>query len=166
MAMDGEFYELCGKLVDSRYVRQGEEGRKKRGAAVNNLLRHKKLPKEGWDDDLIQLLLRELSLMDTNNFVDKCGAGEREGRVFSGLVARRHFGLSHGIGRSGDVTAIQPKAAGSSVLVQLANKLALDVLRVSGAVHAAACFVVPVATGTWFVEIELLLEILKAAICK
>lgn len=145
--MDSEFYQLCGKLVDERYVRQGEEGRKKRNAAINNLLRHKKLPKEGWDDDLIQLLLRELSLMDTNNFMDKCGAGEREGRVFSRLVAQRHFGLSHGIGRSGDVTAIQPKAAGSSVLVQLANKLTLDVLRVSGAVHVASCFVVPVATG-------------------
>ena len=35
---------------------------------------------QGWDEDLILLLLRELSLMDTNNFVDKCGAGEREGR--------------------------------------------------------------------------------------
>merc|ERR1719193_315827 len=147
LRMESEFYQLCGKLVDERYVRQGEEGRRKRNSAINNLLRHKKLPKEAWDEDQIQLLLRELALMDTNNFADKCGAGEREGRVFSRLVSQRHFGFSHGIGRSGDVTAIQPKAAGSSVLVQLANKLALDALRSSGVVHAASCFVVPVATG-------------------
>ena len=107
--MDSEFYQLCGKMVDERYIRQGEEGKKKRVSAINNLLRHKKLLKEGWDDASIRLLLAELSLMDSNNFVDKCGAGEREGRVFARLVAERHFGLSHGIGRSGDVTAIQPK---------------------------------------------------------
>ena len=50
------------------------------------------------------------------------------------------------------------KAAGSSVLVQLVNRLTLDVLRVSGAVHCASCFVVPVATG---MSIVLTLSALK-----
>jgi hypothetical protein len=39
--------------------------------------------------------------MDSNNFPENCGAGEREGRIFSGMVARRCWGLAHGIGRSG-----------------------------------------------------------------
>jgi O-phospho-L-seryl-tRNASec:L-selenocysteinyl-tRNA synthase len=43
--------------------------------------------------------------MDTNNFINKSGVGEREGRVYSGIVFRRHFGLSHGIGRSGEISA-------------------------------------------------------------
>ena len=30
----------------------------------------------------------------------KSGAGEREGRVYSDMVLRRHFNLSHGIGES------------------------------------------------------------------
>ena len=47
--------------------------------------------------------------MDSNNFVDNIGVGEREARVACGLVARRHYGLAHGIGRSGDVAAEQPK---------------------------------------------------------
>ena len=51
----------------------------------------------------------------------------------SGLV---HFGicarLGHGIGRSGDIAAIQPKAAGSSILMKLTNSMALDVLRMAG----------------------------------
>lgn len=52
--------------------------------------------------------------MDSNNFPDNVGVGEREGRVACPLVARRHYGLAHGIGRSGDVAAEQPKVSGWS----------------------------------------------------
>jgi hypothetical protein len=48
-------------------------------------------------------------MMDSNNFENNVGVGEREARVFSPLVARRHFRLAHGIGRSGDIAAEQPK---------------------------------------------------------
>ena len=47
--------------------------------------------------------------MDSNNFVDNVGVGEREARVACPAVARRHYGLAHGIGRSGDIAAEQPK---------------------------------------------------------
>lgn len=57
------------------------------------------------------------------------GAGEREGRVYSPLVLQRHFGLGHGIGRSGDVMEAQPKAVGSSALLRLTLKLTLDAIR-------------------------------------
>ena len=50
----------------------------------------------------------------------------------AGLVSRRHFHLGHGIGRSGDLTEPQPKAAGSSLLNRLTNDLALDALRAAG----------------------------------
>lgn len=40
---------------------------------------------------------RDLAMMDSNNFVDNVGMGEREGRIFSPLVARRHYGLAHGV---------------------------------------------------------------------
>jgi O-phospho-L-seryl-tRNASec:L-selenocysteinyl-tRNA synthase len=68
---------------------------------LNSLLIQKKLPKIGFDDSLIEFVLEQLSTMDSNNFQSNCGVGEREGRVFSSLVARRHYSLSHGIGRSG-----------------------------------------------------------------
>lgn len=85
--------------------------------------------------------------------------------------------LIHGIGRSGDVAAVQPKAAGSSLLNKLTNSVVLDVLKIAGrwickfhfkscqsaarwqkgslpfwltitGVRAAtSCFVVPMATG-------------------
>lgn len=40
--------------------------------------------------------------------------------------------LIHGIGRSGDIAAVQPKAAGSSLLNKLTNSVVLDVLKLSG----------------------------------
>ena len=73
--------------------------------------------------------------MDSNNFEENVGVGEREARVLSGVVRRRHFGLAHGVGRSGDVAAVQPKAAGSSLLAKLANALALDALKEAGLVE-------------------------------
>ncbi len=45
------------------------------------------------------------------------------------MVYRRHFGLSHGIGRSGDLVEPQPKAAGSSAAAALTNALLLDLFR-------------------------------------
>jgi len=40
--------------------------------------------------------------------------------------------LAHGIGRSGDLTAIQPKAAGSSLLNTITNRLVLHSLKIAG----------------------------------
>lgn len=51
----------------------------------------RKLPETGWDDASIELLLQELAVMDSNNFHGNCGVGEREARIASSLVARRHY---------------------------------------------------------------------------
>lgn len=48
---------------------------------VTSLLSNRRLPTRGWDDAQIEYLLTELSLMDSNNFADNVGVGEREGRV-------------------------------------------------------------------------------------
>lgn len=54
------------------------------------------------------------------------------------LVARRHYRMGHGIGRSGDIGEVQPKAAGSSLLIKLANALLLDTIRFMGKSSFAA----------------------------
>lgn len=122
-----------------------------------SLFINRRLPDHGWSDVQIQSLLFLFSTLDTNNKTLAqgsyggdghdgddddanntedgsgetrwCGVGEREGRVYSSLVSQRHFGLSHGMGRSGDIMEPQPKAAGSSVLVKLTLLLTLDALR-------------------------------------
>lgn len=89
-----------------------------------SLFVNRRLADAGWSDIQIQHLLFLLSTCDTNNKATAtntndsssstvesrwCGVGEREGRVYSSLVANRHFGFAHGIGRSGDITEPQPK---------------------------------------------------------
>ena len=50
------------------------------------------------DDLTIRYFLDTFAIMDSNNFDGKIGVGERESRVFSGLVRERHFHMGHGIG--------------------------------------------------------------------
>lgn len=44
----------------------------------------KKLPEHGWDNATIEYFVNELALMDSNNFLNRCGVGEREARVVCG----------------------------------------------------------------------------------
>ena len=50
------------------------------------------------------------------------------------MICCNYLRLCHGIGRSGDITAIQPKAAGSSIIMKLTNALALDIIRQCGTI--------------------------------
>lgn len=138
-----------------------------------SLFTHKCLPADGWSDFQIQSLLMLLSSLDTNHNETShhtsdndgpkkwnakwCGVGEREGRVYSNLVSSRHFGLSHGVGRSGDITEAQPKAVGSSILANLTKCLVLDAMRRVCGMNAksgggkggpaSSCIVLPLCTG-------------------
>ena len=98
---------------------------------------------------MIESFLLELSQLDSNNFLDNCRVGEREGRVYSKLVQRRNFSLHHGIGRSGDVSADQPKAIGSSIIAKLANILVADAMKISGlqSIDSTTTLLLPLCTG-------------------
>jgi len=129
------------------YVNQGLQNEKSRQNLMKVLLSHEKLPRIGWTDQAIEIAIQEFSVMDSNNFLSNAGVGEREGRVFSSLVARRHFNLSHGIGRSGDIAEVQPKAAGSSIIYKLTNSLAMHAMEVAGLRPGLTGLVLPMATG-------------------
>ena len=143
----GEF-ELAGALVGAGAVRQaagsGPGGRRRR---LRALLSSRALPRTGWPPEEVEAFVRETALLDHTAFVGLAGMGEREGRVFAPAVARRYFGLAHGMGRSGDVTAEQPKACGSSLLAKLTNLLARDALREAGLRGCGPAVVLPLATG-------------------
>mmetsp|Transcript_64002 Transcript_64002/g.171437 ORF Transcript_64002/g.171437 Transcript_64002/m.171437 type:complete len:94 (-) Transcript_64002:3-284(-) len=55
--------------------------------------------------------------------------------------------MTHGVGRSGDLTAEQPKAAGSSLLSKITHLMALHALKISGLESASSCVILPLATG-------------------
>jgi len=127
--MNAKNFELASLLVSSGYVKQAAESRHIREGLITSLLSQRRLPQQGWDETSIELFLAELSMMDSNNFPGAAGVGEREARIHSGIVSRRYFGLGHGVGRSGDIAAEQPKACGSSIIQKLTNYLTLDAIR-------------------------------------
>ncbi|XP_055548376.1 O-phosphoseryl-tRNA(Sec) selenium transferase isoform X2 [Wyeomyia smithii] len=85
--------------------------------------------------------------MDSNNFINPCGMGEREGRVICELVRSRHFNFAHGVGRSGNLTEPQPKATGSTIMSNLTNSLLLDLIREVGVRSCKKAILMPLATG-------------------
>jgi O-phospho-L-seryl-tRNASec:L-selenocysteinyl-tRNA synthase len=114
---------------------------------IRQLFEQRKLPKEGWPDDTIRLLLTILSAMDTDKDPKAARIGEREARVASPLVSELAAGFNHGVGRSGVLVAPQPKAAGGSLMYQITNRLAEDVLKKFGIENIKDAYVVPLATG-------------------
>ncbi|KAH7729097.1 CRE-SECS-1 protein [Aphelenchoides avenae] len=114
-----------------------------------NLWTSKKLPDEGWEESLLTDFMNWLSRIDSNNRVSPkpIGAGEREGRIACPLVGRLHFNMTHGVGRSGNVAEVQPKALGSSMMTNLTNELALQAIKLMGIKSCKGALVLPVATG-------------------
>lgn len=144
------FEKEASRLIKATYVKQGLQALQHRKNVLQTLLIHKKLPSVGLDDSLIEFIVRDLSAMDSNNFPSNAGVGEREGRVYSPLVAKRHYNFAHGIGRSGDIAEVQPKAAGSSIMYKLTMSLvahALEVAGYSAAITKQTPLVLPLATG-------------------
>lgn len=128
--MDAQNLDLAARLVSSRYIKAGEQALATRRSQIKGLLSQRRMPEEGWDDLTIEAFLQvqqlchsrprassgpkrpcvqDVALLDSNNFPHSVGVGEREARVASALVARRHYSLAHGIGRSGNISAEQPK---------------------------------------------------------
>jgi O-phospho-L-seryl-tRNASec:L-selenocysteinyl-tRNA synthase len=145
--MDKVDEEVLFSLVNQSYVEQGLQAIRSRDNLIQLLLSQKQLPINGWDDMTIEYFLTQLSMMDSNNFPSNIGVGEREGRIFSSLVSRRHYQFSHGIGRSGDIAEVQPKAAGSSLLYKLTNALVHHAIELSGFISLKKSLVLPMATG-------------------
>ncbi|EAR84373.1 O-phosphoseryl-tRNA(Sec) selenium transferase (macronuclear) [Tetrahymena thermophila SB210] len=145
--MNSQNLQLASQIISKSYIDLSSQALNTRQNLIKVLLSQRCLPDDGWDDLSIEHFLQELAMMDTNNFPNKMGVGEREGRVFSELVNKRHYYMAHGIGRSGDISAEQPKAAGSSLLLKLTEYLVKDTLKICGYQSIKSVLIVPLATG-------------------
>jgi len=114
---------------------------------LQNLFEQKNVPQKAWTDEQIEFLLKTLSNMDTDKDDKASRVGEREARVASGLHLKTSAGFCHGIGRSGFLTAPQPKAPGGSIMYELSNYLALNFLKKFGLPNIKKAIVVPLCTG-------------------
>lgn len=143
--MDTRSFALINSIIGKEYVKTAQDIRKQRTSMFNTLLTSKRAPEIGWDVSSIRLFLEELSSLDSNSSPSNVGVGDREGRVYSTILSSK-CNFAHGMGRSGHVTAVQPKAPGSSVIVQLVNRMVKDLLKIQG-LESDDVIVLPVATG-------------------
>lgn len=143
-------WEAFLKLTTSSCLKTAREGLSSSLNQLSSIFQQRRLPELGYSNQQIELLLHQLSLMESNNFPTLSGVGEREGRVFSDLVHRRHYGFAHGVGRSGGIAAYQPKAAGSFLISKLTPLLVRDILEsacnLRKSLEGGVC-ILPVCTG-------------------
>ncbi|MFW9899567.1 MAG: O-phosphoseryl-tRNA(Sec) selenium transferase [Candidatus Thorarchaeota archaeon] len=114
---------------------------------IKILFEQKNVPKEPWSDEQIEFLLQALSNMDTDKDTNAARVGEREARIASKLHLKTSAGFCHGVGRSGFLTAPQPKAPGGSIMYEISNFLARNFLKNFGLPNIKDAIVVPLATG-------------------
>ncbi|MFX1327386.1 MAG: O-phosphoseryl-tRNA(Sec) selenium transferase [Promethearchaeota archaeon] len=127
---------------------------------IKILFEQRSVPKEPWTDEQIEYLLKTLSNMDTDKDINAARVGEREARIASKLHLKTSAGFCHGVGRSGFLTAPQPKAPGASIMYKLSNYLARDILRNFGLPNIKDAILVPLCTG---MSLSLTLSALKPA---
>ncbi len=114
---------------------------------IKDVLNRRRFPESSLSELQIELLLKVLSTMDTDKDPGAARVGEREGRIASPLIGRLSAGFNHGIGRSGDIIAPQPKAVGATLMQQVANNVAVDAIRQLGLTNIKSGMVTPLSTG-------------------
>lgn len=143
-----DFFAKAAEIVGAGYAKISEQSVNSSENQIMDLLNHRALPQHPLDELTITSLMTKIALMDANNYIGNSGVGEREGRIYSSIVRNKNFGLGHGIGRSGDVNALQPKAIGSSLVVKLTKNMTINAMnKVLGYTSIKDALVLPFATG-------------------
>ncbi|MHA1343983.1 MAG: O-phosphoseryl-tRNA(Sec) selenium transferase [Promethearchaeota archaeon] len=114
---------------------------------LKNLFEQKNVPENPWNNEQIEFLLHTLSNMDTDKDEKASRVGEREARISSKLHLITSAGFCHGVGRSGYLTAPQPKAPGASLMYEISNYLAKNFFKKFGLPNVKKAIVVPMCTG-------------------
>ncbi|MHA2149334.1 MAG: O-phosphoseryl-tRNA(Sec) selenium transferase [Candidatus Thorarchaeota archaeon] len=125
---------------------------------VRDVLNRRLFPEKALTDLQLEMMLQLLSSLDTDKDPEAARVGEREARVASPFIGRLSAGFNHGVGRSGQLAAPQPKAPGASLMQQVANNVALDAVRKLGLSNMKSGIVTPLSTG---MSISLILSALR-----
>ncbi len=147
MPLQRDLDEKLKDLIPANHLARGLTTLGARIQPLKELLDQRTIPEKGWSDDQIASFLELLASMDTDKDPKAARVGEREGRVASPLVERLSAGFCHGIGRSGQIAAPQPKAPGGSILYMLVNRFASTILKKRGLPNAKAAILLPLSTG-------------------
>ncbi len=142
-----EIERILDKTIPENMARRGRTTIDALLAPVRDVLNRRIFPEISLSDPQIELMVQILSSMDTDKDPGAARVGEREGRLASPFVGKLAANFNHGIGRSGQLTAPQPKAAGASLMQQVANSTALDAIKKLGLSNAKSGLVIPLSTG-------------------
>lgn len=142
-----EFSRILDKTIPESMARRGRTTIDSLMAPIRDVLNRRVFPDKSMTDLQLELMMQILSSMDTDKDPEAARVGEREARIASPFIGTLAAGFNHGIGRSGQLSAPQPKAAGASLMQQVANTIALDAIRKLGLRNAKAGIVTPLSTG-------------------
>ncbi len=147
MPLQRDLEEKLKDLIPSNHLARGLTTLGTRMQPLKELLDQRTIPEKGWSEDQIAAFIELLASMDTDKDPKAARVGEREGRVASPLVDRLGAGFCHGIGRSGQIAAPQPKAPGGSIMYMLVNRFATTILRKRGLPNINGAILLPLSTG-------------------
>ena len=142
-----EIDRILDKTIPESIARRGRTTIDSLMAPIKDVLNRRVFPDKSMTDSQLELMVQILSSMDTDKDPEAARVGEREARVASPFISSLSAGFNHGIGRSGQLNAPQPKAAGASLMQQIANTIALDAIRKLGLSNVKAGAVIPLSTG-------------------
>lgn len=155
---DDEIDRILEKNIPKSILQRGRTTVDSLLGPVRDVLNRRVFPKKALTDLQLEMMLQLLSSLDTDKDPEAARVGEREGRVASPFIGRLSAGFNHGIGRSGQLAAPQPKAPGASLMQQVANNVALDAIRKLGLSNMKSGIVTPLSTG---MSISLILSALR-----
>ncbi len=147
MPVQRDLEEKLKDLIPASHLTRGLTTLGTRIQPLKELLDQRTIPEKGWSDDQILVIIELLASMDTDKDPKAARVGEREGRVASPLLDRLSAGFCHGIGRSGQIAAPQPKAPGGSIMYMLVNRFASTILRKRGLPNVKGAILLPLSTG-------------------
>jgi O-phospho-L-seryl-tRNASec:L-selenocysteinyl-tRNA synthase len=142
-----EIDRILDKTIPESMARRGRTTIDSLMAPIRDVLNRRVFPDKSMADSQLELMIQLLSSMDTDKDPEAARVGEREARIASPFIGTLSAGFNHGIGRSGQLNAPQPKAVGASLMQQVANTIALDAIRKLGLINAKAGIVTPLSTG-------------------
>lgn len=86
MDNQSSFFKAAAKVVNANYALLSQENVHSSENQITDLLNHRAMPKQPFDPLTVEMLMNRIALMDSNNFSNQCGVGEREARIFSTTV--------------------------------------------------------------------------------
>lgn len=145
---DEKTFKLLSNLdVPSHMLNRSKIGYNELWKPIKILLEQQTIPKKGWTDIQIKYLLNFLNSLDSDKDPKAIRIGEREGRISTPLLKELSGNFCHGVGRSGNLTAAQPKAAGASLMQNLTNKITLALINELGLPNIKGAITLPMGTG-------------------